>query len=396
MKEVQLKEFEEEKRRRVDIQPPKPSLSPSNVYSELYKCTPDAAVFSVLPGFSWCGPKSQNEYPPPLEGNLPISFDSLYDKKNRNLKGSELERLCEEVFEELRVTEEEASYLQQATIKQSQSLTWHKYRQGRITASHFHDVYKHMQSGRKYPISIIKRIMQYYSNVDNVNAMKWGRENEDRGCQQYISCMEGKHDNFRVKKSGLVVDPKYPFLGASPDGLVSCTCCGTGVVEIKCPFKYRHCMPTNCEQLSDTTYFLKRGTTGEIHLSPTHKYFYQVQGQIALCRAAYCDFICWTTKGLFIERVKKDETFIAQMLPELKQFFVRYLLPELLTHNLSHSTSSSAKENEILYCICHKPEHGHMIACDNPNCTVEWYHYECVGLKRAPRGNWCCPTCRKS
>ena len=106
---------------------------------------------------------------------------------------------------------------------------------------------------------------------------------------------------------------------------------GTGVVEIKYPFKYHHCMATNCEQLSDTTYFLNRGTTGEIHFSPTHKYFYQVQGQIALCTAAYCDFICWTTKGLFIERVNKDETFIVQILPELKQFFVRYLLPELLT-----------------------------------------------------------------
>ena len=100
--------------------------------------------------------------------------------------GSVLKWLCEEVFEELGITEEEASYLQQATVKQSQSLTWHKYRQGRIIASYFHDVYKHMQSGRKYPTSIIQRIMQYYSNMDNVNALKWGRENEDRGRQQYI------------------------------------------------------------------------------------------------------------------------------------------------------------------------------------------------------------------
>ena len=108
--------------------------------------------------------------------------------------------------------------------------------------------------------------MQYYSNMDNVSALKWGRVNEDKERQQYISFMEGKHDNFIVNESGLVVDPKYSFLGASPDGLVSCSCCGIGVVEIKCPFKYCYCMPTDCEPLSDNTYFLKRDPTGEIYL----------------------------------------------------------------------------------------------------------------------------------
>ena len=28
-------------------------------------------------------------------------------------------------------------------------------------------------------------------------------------------------------------------MGASPDGIVQCDCCGKGVVEIKCPFSCR-------------------------------------------------------------------------------------------------------------------------------------------------------------
>ena len=31
----------------------------------------------------------------------------------------------------------------------------------------------------------------------------------------------------------------YPFLGASPDGLVCCSCCGKGLLEIKCPYSIR-------------------------------------------------------------------------------------------------------------------------------------------------------------
>ena len=45
-----------------------------------------------------------------------------------------------------------------------------------------------------------------------------------------------KHKAFQLCDSGLVVRSDYPYLGASPDGVVSCACCGNGVVEVKCPY----------------------------------------------------------------------------------------------------------------------------------------------------------------
>ena len=35
-----------------------------------------------------------------------------------------------------------------------------------------------------------------------------------------------------------------------------------------------------------------------------------------------------------------------------------------------------------------------MVACDNLECSVEWFHFDCVGLTRAPRGHWYCNQCR--
>ena len=32
-------------------------------------------------------------------------------------------------------------------------------------------------------------------------------------------------------------------------------------------------------------------------------------------------------------------------------------------------------------------ECGNVIACDNPGCPIEWFHFECVGLVDAPSGN---------
>lgn len=37
------------------------------------------------------------------------------------------------------------------------------------------------------------------------------------------------------KPCGLFIDPTGQFLGASPDGIVSCDCCEARLVEIKCP-----------------------------------------------------------------------------------------------------------------------------------------------------------------
>ena len=39
--------------------------------------------------------------------------------------------------------------------------------------------------------------------------------------------MKHQHQSFSVKESGLILDPMYPFVGASPDGVITCTCCST-------------------------------------------------------------------------------------------------------------------------------------------------------------------------
>ena len=51
-----------------------------------------------------------------------------------------------------------------------------------------------------------------------------------------------KHDGGlnNVRKCGLTVKADEPFLGASPDGLFSCKCCGTAVLECKCPYSIRN------------------------------------------------------------------------------------------------------------------------------------------------------------
>ena len=85
---------------------------------------------------------------------------------------------------------------------------------------------------------------------------------------------------------------------------------------------------------------------------------------------------------------------------ELEAFFVKYVLPELLTRSLEPggetpvaSTSANKQalpDNSDKYCYCWQGEHGSMIACDTP----KWFHFSCVGLTNEPVGEWFCKECR--
>ncbi|KAK6104113.1 Inhibitor of growth proteins N-terminal histone-binding family protein [Brugia pahangi] len=37
--------------------------------------------------------------------------------------------------------------------------------------------------------------------------------------------------------------------------------------------------------------------------------------------------------------------------------------------------------------------YGSMVACDDPECRYEWFHYGCVNVIEKPKGKWYCPEC---
>lgn len=49
--------------------------------------------------------------------------------------------------------------------------------------------------------------------------------------------------------------------------------------------------------------------------------------------------------------------------------------------------------DDTQYCVCERVSFGDMVACDNPKCDIQWFHWECVGLTQEPKGEWLCPIC---
>ena len=138
---------------------------------------------------------------------------------------------------------------------------------------------------------------------------------------------------FNLFLTGLWINPKYPQLGASPDGLVDDPSCGAGVLEIKCPFVLKDKIISRDSLESLTTGQRRRfccamNENGQLVLKRTHKYFYQVQMQMGITERTFCDFVIWTSKGLHVQRIHFDQQFWINIANDLVNFHRHYLTPE--------------------------------------------------------------------
>jgi len=52
---------------------------------------------------------------------------------------------------------------------------------------------------------------------------------------------------------------------------------------------------------------------------------------------------------------------------------------------IEYSEDEQGKEGAPRYCTCKGEAFGTMIACENDNCPIEWFHLGCLGLKRMPK-----------
>ena len=57
-------------------------------------------------------------------------------------------------------------------------------------------------------------------------ATDWGCMYEDNARAAYVDIVSKVHQNFSMKTSGLIINPCWPHMGASPGGTENCSCCG--------------------------------------------------------------------------------------------------------------------------------------------------------------------------
>ncbi|KAJ8398089.1 hypothetical protein AAFF_G00431660 [Aldrovandia affinis] len=113
---------------------------------------------------------------------------------------------------------------------------WFEQKAGRVTASNIRAACH--TDPDKPSVSLLKKVcypVAYKDTKKTSHPLRWGVEHEQEVVEKYTKLMESQHTNLTVNKAGLVITPKYPWLGASPDGVVTCDCHDMGVLEVKAP-----------------------------------------------------------------------------------------------------------------------------------------------------------------
>ena len=159
--------------------------------------------------------------------------------------------------------------------------------------------------------------------------LDYGRTMEKSALDEYVKYQhDNGHCDLYATSSGVHISHTHPFLGSDVHD-PSCTSEPFGFAEIKCSYKYQNVTPAEAAQNSD---FMLREQDGILTLKRTHMYFSQVQGQMAIGRRKWCDFIVYTRKGISVERLKFDQDFWDNdLLPKLCSFYDLCIAPEIVS-----------------------------------------------------------------
>jgi len=189
------------------------------------------------------------------------------------------------------------------TLLEQRSAEWFAARLGKVTASRVADLMAKTKSGPSASRAnymadlIVERLTGQRAEGFTSRAMQWGTDTEPQARAAYEFMTDAE-----VVEEGFCLHPTIADFGASPDGLIG----DEGLLEIKCP---------------NTAAHLEVLLTGAVPA----KYITQMQAQMACTGRAWCDFVSFDPRmpgemQIFVKRVERDATFIAEMEREVSAF----------------------------------------------------------------------------
>ncbi|KAK3917476.1 Ubiquitin carboxyl-terminal hydrolase 8 [Frankliniella fusca] len=228
------------------------------------------------------------------------------------------------------------------TQEQNRSEQWFKDRSMRATASVAKDMLglESARSTMSGKINFFRKHVWGLSRFRNKD-MEYGRDSEDEARRAYSEAIRLRDPELDVIQTGMWVNPMYPMLSCSPDGIVVDTNGFVKLLEIKCPAVLIGMDPSDFEKLPQSqlrAFCLRKcKTSGKILLKENHKYFYQVQMSMDILNLDKCDFVVYSKVNnksciLTIE-VTYDESFWNEKRQRLIRLHRELLVPEHFLEN---------------------------------------------------------------
>lgn len=257
-------------------------------------------------------------YPDFPHRNIPIYFSSPLN-------------LCipEKItLEQLKVTNDEAKTIEDATRNQSSNVLWHNLRKLRLTASRVDEVFRWKRGMENHGDKFVNYTLHTCKNPVLQRKLAHGKMYEPVAWQKYKECMESDINiNINVMPCGLVIDPKNVWLGCSPDARLICGN-NIGIGESKCPEQHKNCDIFDVAK-SSNSFMLLVNSDNKLDVRKDHSTYTQIQCQLALTGAQYCDLVVYTFRSIGVVRVKFDSQFWGTVVNDVGNKYFNFILPKL-------------------------------------------------------------------
>jgi len=246
----------------------------------------------------------------------------------------DLTDLQQEFVMSLSVSEDKINEIERNTRGQANCDLWKAERKYRFTASRFSLI-----SNRKRNHDTFSSNLMHPKDVKSIYTAH-GIKYEGTAIHEYMRYMNSIKKPIEVYKCGFVVYKKEPILGCSPDGKVidSGATEPFGIIEVKCP--QTKFMVTPQDACSDANFFCTF-TNGHCRLKTSHQYYAQVQGQMGITGAKWCDFIVYTKKGMSIERIPFNPEYWQDLESKLIAYYYNHFISFAVDDFLKSSTVSA-------------------------------------------------------
>ena len=219
-------------------------------------------------------------------------------------------------------------------MNQAESDDWMRRRWPRMTALQAKTIYgygKKLLNGEHIcPEKMIERKLWPNGPPFQSGDMLYGIQEEAAARQKYTEVT-----GLEVSNTGLWVNTAMVHLGASPDGIFQ-HATGLGIIEIKCLKVLRETSVEDLIQnvrsippkvsISSQCFVIFNDT---LRLKRKHPYYYQIQQQLLVTGAVFCDFVLHSPKGPpAIHRIFPNVRLHHRLLRNTYAFWKKVYVPE--------------------------------------------------------------------
>ncbi|XP_037556958.1 uncharacterized protein LOC119433779 [Dermacentor silvarum] len=267
------------------------------------------------------GQQSKEEsQPETTPKTLRAAILAITDSAKQTKKELSAERIFKKLCEQHQHSDVET--IERLTREQSCSELWLEHRVGMITASVAYSVFTRVNTIRTkagpHDVRPLLRVLMREARVTNED-MQRGITLEPVAKEAYRN-QNTQHRGLQLHDCGLSILRGKPFIGASPDAIVTCKCCSPRLLEVKCPRSLERFMQS--EVVHDK---------GGMHLKQNSRYFCQTQVQMGVTDLPLTEVFVYVSDAESLTlSVNFSQEYFDDVVERATFFFKHYVLPHML------------------------------------------------------------------